>query len=278
MIDDFIDAINALNKAARDLLENAHQLDDEIGRAQSLARLDKLKGLTQKLCEGMRGVVELLGPQQPVLERFFKKTRGVAYVARSREALDGFLKEHEAKLRELGVSDAAIAKLKRALGKETKGSGSTVEADAKEMLAGVRELQQLICQSAVFIDKLAGATDVLKGCVKGAMGVATIVIDITGLLTIPDVTGIVIFKAVKSTLVGGNMVRKAVGSIKKGFKKLKIRPGRTPKAGPTKPVPPENPAAAEPKRPEPNYPRPSPEDRERLKLKPNPKPDDKDKS
>jgi hypothetical protein len=277
MIDDFGDAIDALNRAARNLLEDASQLDDELKKSAAARNLDSLKSLTQKLCQGMQEVVGLLDPKSPVLGRFREKTEGVTYGAKGAAALKSFLDDHEKALLKAGVSAKAIEKLKRVLRSENKGGKNFVETDAKGMVARVRELQQLICNSAAFIDQLAGATDVLKGVVKGAMGVATIVVDITGLLTIPDVTGIVIFKAVKSTFVGGRMVYKAIDAIKSGFKKLRLRLKRIPdppKAAKQAPqeAPPSPPEAP---RTEPNYPRPTPEQRERFKLKP--KPDDEKK-
>lgn len=282
MIDEFGDAISALNKAARDLLEDAHELDDEIKRAESGARLDKLKSLTQRLCQGMRVVVDVLDPPaspnkpESILDRFSRKTGEVVYTAKSKKVLDEFLRDHEEALRKLGANENAIRKLKDALRAEGGARARTVQSDPKRLMKNVRDLQKLICKSAEFIDQLSGATNMLKGAVNGAMGVATIVVDITGVLTIPDICGIVIFKAVKSTILGGNMVRKAVGAMKKGFAKVRLR--RKPAAEETKAEPPSTQAAppsSPPAPPKSHLPPLSTEQRKRWTLGQAPK--DKDK-
>jgi hypothetical protein len=276
MFDDFADLIFELNKKARDILETAEQLDGEIDRAPSAERLRQLEDLMPRLCSGMTGIVEMLNSERSIMDRFLKRTGGVAYTAKASNAMKEFMRVHAQHLHGVGVSESIISKLKKVL--EDEGADpEAVEANGEDILDSLRQLQSLICQSSGLVEKIAASTELLSGCVKGVMGAATIIVDVTGVFTIPDITGLVIFKAVKSTVIGVNMVRKAVGTIETGLRKLGIKPATDAQApGSTRSddtppdtshdeLSPQDPGSA-PRQ----FPRPTPEQREKFKFKSKP--------
>ena len=218
MLDALSDLIFELHEQARDLFDNVSQLDAALDEETGRSRTHEIADMMKKLCAGMSNVVRLID-NPSIVDRFFRVTGGVAVAPRVEKALDEFLDAHEKQLRGIGVSGTAIERLRKMLEKE---SGNENEDDSvtvsSDLLENLQTMQKLVCKSA----ELAGLIDrsVLKSCVKGVMGAATVVVDITGLLTVPDVTGLIIWKAVKSTWFGGKMVKEAIEVVGKAVAAL----------------------------------------------------------
>jgi hypothetical protein len=228
MIDDFADFIFELNQKARELLEHATELDEELDKKPSTSDPDRLARIQKhmdSLCSAMTKVVEILELPSSPLDRFFKRTHGVLMLPDVADSLRHFLRAHEQQLHGMGVSERATEKFKALLEEQAYGSMDdpvrvdqvTKDEGGKDVgiLVDLKKLQDLVCDCAKVVGQVAniGKLNLLKPCVKGVMGAAAVVIDITGLFTVPDVTGWVLFKAAKSTWVGGKLVKNAIGSI-----------------------------------------------------------------
>ncbi len=228
MIDEFADFIFELNQKARELLERATDMDAELDEKLGTSAPDRLGRIQEhmnKLCSAMMSVVEILESPSSPLDRFFKRTRGVLMLPDVADALGEFVKSHEQQLHGMRVSESAIEKFKALLEEQVSGSMDepvrvdqvTKDKDGNDIgiLADLRKLQGLVCDCSKVVGQLAdiGKLNLLKPCVKGVMGAAAVVVDITGLFTVPDVTGWVLFKAAKSAWAGGELVKNAIGAI-----------------------------------------------------------------
>lgn len=279
MFDDFYDILIELNNRARELLQDAQHLDEAIDASDGLRNVENIKRIMQRLCNGMSAIVEHVHPEKPLLSRLFRRTGKVTYTPNIAGAIEEFIRVHEQQLRSLGISDKMLEKIKAAIRQSAGPEGEPVQIDIDAIARNLRNIRELICHGAHITDQIVSSKEVLKGCVQGAMGAATIVIDITTVFTVPDVTGIIIYKTVKSTIVGGRMVYKAIRSIRTGLQKLGLKaPALEEPADPEAPpsADPETPGADDPSPPPTtpraiNYPRPSPADRKRFQLPKGPK-------
>lgn len=272
MFDDFYDILIELNSRARQLLEDAQHLDEAIDASEGIRDVESVKRILKRLCDGMSEIVKQVHPESSLLSRLFKRTGKVTYAPNIAGAVEEFVRVHEQQLRSMGVSERMLEKLKAAIRQSAGPEGEPVQIDVEAIGRNLRNMRELICHGANITDKVVSSKEILKGCVQGAMGAATIVIDITTVFTVPDVSGIIIYKTVKSTIVGGRMVHKAIRSIRTGLQKIALIP-------PTleEPADPETPPAGNPSSPqstpptkpkEIKYPRASPADRDRYKLGP----------
>jgi hypothetical protein len=227
MIDEFSHIIFELNEKARDLLEGGEKLEAELSAAVPDAeRRRRIQELMNGLCKGMTSIIEMLQSPSSPLDRFLRHTRGIAISPTVARAMDEFVTSHEQQLRSIGISEDFIAKVSELLRDESTGKDdATVQLDENGLVSNLRTLQELICKIAGVIDQLAELWDptLLKACVKGVIGAATVVVDITGLFTVPDVTGWVLFKSIKSTFLGGRMVVKAINAINEGWQSFLTR-------------------------------------------------------
>ena len=227
MIDEFSHLIFELNEKARALLEGGEKLEAELSAAVPDAeRRSRIQELMNRLCHGMTSIMVLLDSPSSPIDRFLKHTRGIAISPTVAKAMDEFLTSHEQQLRSIGISGGIIAKVTQLLRDESTGNDDApVQLDEKGLISNLRTLQGLICQVAGAVDQLVELWDpkLLKACVKGVIGAATVVVDITGIFTIPDVTGWVLFKSIKSTLLGGRMVANAINAINEGWQSFVTR-------------------------------------------------------
>jgi hypothetical protein len=227
MIDEFSHVIFELNEKARALLEGGEKLEAELSDALPDAeRRSRIQELMNGLCKGMTGIIDMLDSPSSPVDRFLKHTRAIAISPTVAKAMDEFVTSHEQQLRSIGLSEDIIAKVSKLLRDESTGNDDApVHLDETGLVSNLRTLQELICKIAGTIDQLVELWEpkLLKACVKGVIGAATVVVDITGIFTVPDVTGWVLFKSIKSTLIGGRMVTNAINAIKEGWQSFVAR-------------------------------------------------------
>jgi hypothetical protein len=235
-MDDLIDVINEL---AKELLENAQELDDEIGLPNANAA--KVAAGLQKLCDGLTKVIDQLEDKASPLQKFVRMFRdtGVGAVPKDQDdraaKIRKYLAEHRAVLVKLQVPDRIIDRVLAELKPEAEMSGpnaidshQTLERD--DIIKPLKELRDIVCQiaaAAQTIDILANKGLVTQ-VVKGTIGAATIVVDVTGGITAihVDPTGWVLLKAAKSVMAGGKMVYGAVRELKGMWERLRGQAAR----------------------------------------------------
>jgi hypothetical protein len=182
----------------------------------------------------MKRVVEVLENPSAILDRFFALTGEVRMLPdmEDERALVDFLQSHERYLVKIGVTEPAIQKLTALLKdnfSETLRASVMVhdgngDGNAGRILAELRDLQRWICTSAAAVDRLKmhWSPKMLKACALGAVGAATVVVDVTSVF-VPSLTLPLFFHAVASTLAGRRMVKSAIGAIREAFDTLSTK-------------------------------------------------------
>ncbi|MEQ1484396.1 hypothetical protein [Methyloglobulus sp.] len=136
---------------------------------------------------------------------------------------------HKGRLIELGVKQELIDKLLEYLKQKTEDTidhpvsvgkkSNEFVAKESEIVKNLKNLRGSICSAAekleMIVAFLGQGSGLLKSVVKGVMGATTVVVDITSVVTVPDITGGVLYTAVKSTKVGGDLVVESYENIKK---------------------------------------------------------------
>jgi hypothetical protein len=223
-MDDLVDVINEL---AKELLENAQELDDQIGLPNP--SVSKVADGLKKLCDGLTTVIDQLEDKASPLQRFVRMFRDttVSAASKNRDDLEAkvrkYLAEHRSVLVKLQVPDRIIDRVLGLLKPEAEMTGDnalenpqTLERD--NVIKPLKELRDIVCQiaeAAQTMDILANK-GLITQVVKGTIGAATIVIDVTGGIAAihVDPTGWVLLKAAKSVLAGGTAVYRAVKELK----------------------------------------------------------------
>lgn len=222
-MDDLVDVINEL---AKELLENAQELDGEIGLPSP--NTTKVADCLTKLCDGLAKVTDQLEDKASPLQRFVRMFRDTTVGAASKNRNDleamvrKYLAEHRSVLVKLQVPDRIIDRVLDQLKAEAETSGDNALVNPQSLerdnvIEPLKNLRDIVCQiarAAQTIDILANK-GLITQVVKGTIGAATIVIDVTGGITAihVDPTGWVLLKAAKSVLAGGSAVYGAVEEL-----------------------------------------------------------------
>ncbi len=214
MPQDINDAVTDLHNIARDLLEKAQSLS--VAAEEGEEALGEVRDLLGTLCRGLEAAVVALRQGEP-LRRFLTLVEGVEYRSAARDALTMFLETHARRLLALGISQQAVDGLTSALMNIDQDSAVLVDRKTMDdMISSLDELKSRVCALVPDLDKLDKRRQLLGAAATGARGAATIVFDVTGVLTVPDVTGVVLFHAAWSTLRGARLVGKALGMFGPG--------------------------------------------------------------
>jgi hypothetical protein len=227
--------LEELHQRAQELLNDATDLDKAIQGSTKPTRTTA--EILQRACGALTRIKAILDSKSGPLDRLVAKVGGVIVGATAEKVWDDFVKEHEDLLRTFGVSEGLLKQLRKDLEEDISPDERLAPetVDARYIKDRISDIQQLICSLAQEAKEHTLTPELIGQCVKGLIGASMIVVDITGALTVPDVTGIVLFKAVKSTFAGGRMLQKAVGKARdwftslKGRKALKKSSGRPPR-------------------------------------------------
>jgi hypothetical protein len=144
-------------------------------------------------------------------------------------AVHNFITDQLQKLERAGasveLSAACLSFILRNIDYQTFLNEQDVPGLINDIRNEISDLRGMVCNAAGSIERINqhwayAGYKIVRGCVKGVIGTTTIIVDITGALSVPEPTGIVVFHAVKSTWIGARMVRGAVRSIQEGWRRI----------------------------------------------------------
>lgn len=211
------DIITILNDAAKELLTEAHRLEAAINNATD--KPEELKKQLKRFCKILTIMLNNLEHTNSPLRRLVNWLGGIKLSATS-ERLGEYLREHGAAFERLGIPKEIIESAMNSLRLEAKGSENALDkpqtVTIDDVIKPISEFRDLVCKIAKGATITLTPVEIARQVVKGAIGTATVVVDITGgIHAAPvDPTCWVVFKAVKSVCAGVRMVKKAVANIK----------------------------------------------------------------
>lgn len=223
------DIIKELNKLALEILETAEVFDKPL--KDTTEALERLETALKKLCAALERICTLLEKAKSPLRWLVNKADQVAYSVPLRTVVQ-FLREHRKAIEAVCGKGKFTKRVMDALDGEVRAGGSNQldkpqDIDLDRVLDPLREFRNLICEIAhsAGLKALIAAPEMLKAIVSGTAGVALVVLDITTAAAVAphDLTGWVIFKAVKSVWSGVTKVRKAIGKLKDGWASIKAK-------------------------------------------------------
>lgn len=237
------DLIEYLHKLASEMLEQANELGADLD-VPPPGWLERAQTALDKLCSTLTRLHEALErPGSPLLE-LVRRVDG-ARLSEGFDRVKQFLDEHQGVIQALGVNPERAKRIIEGLKELVTGDGTenietpqtikrrptngTEESSsrtvyAEEIFESLAEFSELVCslsKAAEFAGDVL-TPQVLKAVAEGTSGVALVVVDVTGAVTVAphDMTGWVLVKAVKSTVSGFKMVRKATGVLKDAYHRL----------------------------------------------------------
>lgn len=237
------DLIGYLHKLASEMLEQANELGADLD-VPPPGWLEKAQTALDKLCSTLTNLHEALErPSSPLLE-LVRRVDGVR-LSEGFDRVKQFLDEHQSAIQALGVDSERAKRIVEGLKELVTGDGTenietpqtvkqrptngTEESSsrtvyAEEVIESLAEFRDLVCylsKAAEFAGDVL-TPQVLKAVAEGTAGVALIVVDVTGAVTVAphDLTGWVLVKAVKSTVSGFKMAKKATGVLRDAYDRL----------------------------------------------------------
>jgi hypothetical protein len=214
-----IDSIVAgLHKVASELLAAATHLNDTVKEHGVIDVSDAQERLTT-ICTQLDDVYALLTDRASPLAELVRNV-DKTQVSAAIEKAEAFLEEHRAVLEKLGLKGRLLEQATHDIEEQITNRKSDTYLEAPQgltegpVLEILKQFRSLVCKLsklAEFMDQVIDA-GLIKEVVSGVMGVATIVVDVTGAVTVgPHVPTLWVFvKAIKSTWSGFHRVRRAV--------------------------------------------------------------------
>lgn len=226
MIDDII---VGLHKVASELLTSATELDSKIA-ANQITDLSGAQRLLSTICTKLEQVHKLLGDAESPLAELVRNVDG-GVLAAPLHRLGKFLDQHRAILHSLGLDGPLLDRTMTSIEAHVTKTNSDVQLnqpqsiEAKPVLQIIDEFRSLVCELSRltdFADQVLNAA-ALVAVVDGVIGVAMVVVDVTGAATagVHDPTLWVLVKAVKSTWSGVSRVRESVIRLKEAVSRLR---------------------------------------------------------
>lgn len=217
-----------LNQYAEKLLDAATKISDqlELGPEQviSSSKRQELLKVLKVLCADLGEVSKLLALEGSPLSDLVRRESGVETCA-PLSRIEEFISSHKIVLSIFGLKDPLLEQTLDTL-RVIVDHGGDVPFDEAQPPIKANSVRDAIDQFRDVVCKIANAgevandfiqmTDTLRTIVNGVVGVALVVVDITGATTVGlhDLTFQVVFHAVRSTLSGVSMVKKATGKLK----------------------------------------------------------------
>jgi hypothetical protein len=213
------DLIHTLNSLAQELLAEANGIQKQIDNLNpdNAALGEKLR----KICKLLSKTIDLLEKKNSPLHRLVELIDSTL-LSNAMDRLKEYIAEHEAILVKLRVPSEMIKRVLNALESEASdinnpnALNNPQTLQIEDALEPLRSLRDVICEmaEAAEIVELVSGKEILKEVVKGTIGAATIIVDVTGAMAVPHVTAWIFFKAVKSVWGGANAIRRSVSKIK----------------------------------------------------------------
>lgn len=225
-MDEIIDALNSL---AVELLDGAHALDAQIDALEGgAADAEAIHRALARLCQGLGATVDQLERPASPLRRLVRMLGGIRVAVRL-ERLGQYLADHRAALVRLQVPDAVIDRVVDALRRQGEAGEHALDQPESlaidDALAPLGELRALVCELAQLAQaaQLLIEPTMLRQVVRGVIGAATVVVDVTAAASAGpvDPVGWVLLKAVKSVWAGVSAVRGALGELRTGIATLR---------------------------------------------------------
>jgi len=222
--------IDALNKLATELLGWAQNLETQIDgpNLQGKALQDSL----QKICEALSKTIEIFEKKDSLLNKLINIIDGTL-LSHAVDRLTRYIDEHRSFLEKIGVPKEQIEKVIEGLKKQAlEKIGGLTSFETPETIENInvvitplKELRELVCEIANVTDvaMIVANKEVIREIIKGTIGAATIVVDVTGAFHVPDPTAWVYFKAVKSVWSGIRKIKSAVSKLKDMWSAIKTK-------------------------------------------------------
>lgn len=228
-MDDFLDLIDELHELARELLEGAQELDEDLGGTSP--GLDAAKARLEKLCKVLSTVVDVCDKRGSLLRRLVRSIGEITHGDPLRRVKQ-YLADHRARLLALQVPAPVIDRVIRILSDEAASSDGALDQPqtlrVENALEPLRELRDVVCEMAhaTEVATIVATPAVLKQVATGCIGAATVVLDITAAIAASpaDPSAWVLLKAIKSVWGGGKAVYSAVKELRGML--VKIRDAR----------------------------------------------------
>lgn len=218
------DWIELLNEYAATLLNNADELneliEEQVSEVIKQEDIPHFKEIFGNMCNALTLIVGILDGENAPLPRLIKELSGIDLPAHKVD-LEDFLKSHHEMLMKIGAPPRLIKQLLDMMSQESIETPQTVtQENGENFKREINELRNIICSMHQNVEKIDNALnlEVARACVKGTMGASLIVVDVTGAFMVPDMTGFVLYKAVKSTWTGYRWVVDGVKRLRKSWR------------------------------------------------------------
>ena len=221
--------IDILNEAAKELLENAHDLEKAINQASQNPKA--LKKHLERICKTLSKVIDQLEKKNSLLRKLVNKLGGTR-VSHGRDKLEKYLEDHRKAFEKLRIPPKLIDDIIASLRGEAERGDNALDQpqtlDVNDVIQPLKVLRDLVCEIASDIELALSAPELIEQVVKGVIGAATVVVDVTGAMSAGphDPTGWVLVKAVKSVWGGVRMVGRATSEIKGMIDRFRKKKGQ----------------------------------------------------
>lgn len=218
-----IDALFDLEDRARRMLGECNEIEEYLAiEHETPEGLKAARDFFQNSCEQLGGLIEVLGQSDSPLHLLEQMLDDGLYSFRlDSRAEPRFLDWQRKLIRRSGGTDSLAERLAEFL-KNDLNSELPESVTADQVIGEVQAVREEICRIAERLNVISGVPvrGLIQDGLKGVGGVCLIVVDVTGVFTVPDFSGWVFVKAVKSVSGGTGMLRRAVRGLRKKYAQL----------------------------------------------------------